>query len=256
MLPALPAHRSVVPTDSLSRTPDYDHPPVIRVSLVVGWAEPLQNLGDVADRLQAALGPEWTERSATSAGGWRLSNVLQDGCVQVGATTLEVLWLGDAGSRYPHYETLRDGFVTAWVTLARENPRATKWSVTYVNRIPQGTVWQTPTDWSFCRLLPSLSLPSTAATVRQMHSRWDLAVTGSPAEISIELQHGGSEANGAEALWLSLNCHGPVADCETGLLDGLDFGRLQIVRTFREIMTPAANTYWGLLPHRSAVEGP
>ena len=32
-----------------------------------------------------------------------------------------------------------------------------------------------------------------------------------------------------------------------GLLDGLDFGRKTIVRTFRELMTPEANAYWGLL---------
>ncbi len=69
-------------------------------------------------------------------------------------------WLGEVGGPYPHYETVRsqfgrvlDQFIGFIAQEQAGDFRPNQWEVTYLNHIPQGTVWNNPIDWSFFRPL-------------------------------------------------------------------------------------------------------
>lgn len=228
--------------------PDYQHPPVVEVLLGATWLTPLEDPSGTSARLLRSLGAEWTSGASDYSGVSTLTNLLQDGRICLSPQSLMVQWGGFEGNRYPHYESLRDIFVAAWVGLQNGGrfPQAIAWTVKYVNRIPRGTVWQTPGDWSFCRLLAAPYVPSTVAELRRVSGLWHYPLPDERGELRIRLDCGDDEEAPPECLWLELTCAGSVADEETSLLDGLDFGRQTIVRTFRELMTPAANDYWGL----------
>lgn len=249
MSPVVPPPRAASISGPTSSLPDYEHPPVVEVVLCVHWESPLAEVGEIARNLQPALGAEWTVAPEAEHGVWTLNNLLQDGRIRLGRQALSVSWLGYEGGRYPHYESLRDSFVAAWVALQgrRSELKAAAWSVGYINRIPQGTVWQTPADWTFCRLIPPLQNPTSATGVSQLSLRWTWPLRDDRGELTADVSLGPAVGGQPDCLWLSLRSAGPATDCETGLLDGLDFGRQTIVRTFRELMTPEANAYWGLL---------
>lgn len=247
--PQIPVSRRVAagPNDAAA-LPDYEHPPVVEVSLGVQWTPALTDVGDAARALLRALGAEWTSCRRAENGLWTLTNLLQDGRIEVEPQSLRVAWLGHEGSRYPHYEPLRDSFVAAWVALQNDagSLPAVSWSVRYVNRIPQGTVWHTPADWTFCRLVPPLQVPTASSGVRSLSLRYDFPLCEDRGELMIHLHQGQADEPAPDCLWLELTSGGPVASGETALLDGLDFGRQTIVRTFRELMSPQANAFWGL----------
>lgn len=248
MSPVVPPPRAASLSGPSASLPDYEHPPVVEVVLCVHWESPLADAGEIARNLQLALGAEWTVAPEAEHGVWTLNNLLQDGRIRLGRQALSVSWLGYEGGRYPHYESLRDSFVAAWVALqgCRSELKAAAWSVGYINRIPQGTVWQTPADWTFCRLLPPPHVPLSATGVGQLSLRWTWPLRDDRGELTADASLGPAVEGQPVCLWLSLRSAGPATDCETGLLDGLDFGRQTIVRTFRELMTPEANAYWGL----------
>ena len=49
-----------------------------------------------------------------------------------------------------------------------------------------------------------------------------------------------------ENVWINLTARGPVEDAETGVFDGLDYGREVIVRSFNDLVSPDAKKYWGV----------
>lgn len=248
MLPVLPVPRPAAPLALSSTLPDYEHPPVVEVLLGVCWTPPWTDFGNAVSTLQQVLGAEWTTGQPDEPGVRTLTNLLQDGQIRLGNQALTVRWLGYEGSRYPHYETLRDSFVTAWAALQRDagSLPTVSWSVRYVNRIPQGTVWQTPADWTFCRLVPPLPIPAAASDIASFSLCSKYPLCDDRGELVVHLHSGEPDEPQPDCLWLELTSSGPVTAGETALLDGLDFGRQAIVRTFRELMSPQANAFWGL----------
>jgi hypothetical protein len=230
--------------------PDYDHPPLVQVSLSVMFDE-----GPLAaeTRLQAferELGPTWRadRRSQHSLGEWQTR--LGDQRVIVDPGQLDYVWDGRAGDLYPHYPLVREGFVgvwNAWCAGATSAPRVVEWSLQYLNRIPQGTVWTSLADCSFCRWLSPLpSLDGLPAPTR-LNAAWEFPLESFQALLSVALRSGATDpAEPPGELWLSLGCTGAMENSEDTFLAGLDYGREAIVRTFRQLMTPAANAYWGL----------
>ena len=47
-------------------------------------------------------------------------------------------------------------------------------------------------------------------------------------------------------VWITLQAKGPTDGADTGLFDGLDYGREVIVRGFNELVSLDAKTYWGV----------
>ena len=240
--------------------PEYAHPPLIAATLGVQFDAPLELPASVLADFQQQLGPEWigtwteisadTTDSCTDVGlivaGSELKNVLADRVIRISPRHFAFTWLGTEDARYPRYENLRDGFVAAWdVWCAQRHSAADmawRWSVSYLNRIHQGTVWQTPADWSFFRLLPG---PAGGLTERVTSAHWNLSVPGLAETLAVDWTLEPQRESAALAcLWVRLTAEGAANPAD--LLDGMDTGRAAIVQTFSDLHSPAANACWGL----------
>lgn len=254
--------------------PLYDHPPLVECWLQataisclppgtsgcdLKWdVPPAVPTQDEASALQKRLGPEWPgqwTRSQSDAGMpcLQLTNSMADRALRLIPGGFAFGWLGHGGERYPRYETVRDGFVLvldAIRTVAKSagrdwSPRS--WTVEYVNRIPQGTVWTNVGDWSFFKLWRQTSL--TGIHYADFRGRWELPLEATSGRLSVEFRHaGGATADEPDSIWIKLTATGPILDAETSLFDGLDSGREIIVRNFNELVSDDAKNYWGVNP--------
>ena len=238
--------------------PEYAHPPLVECWLAVDFVEGKERFELDAVALRERLGPEWF-------GSWQvvdddsktddrqLGNVMSDRAVRLTARGFAFGWLGYQGERYPRYETIRDGFVAtldAVRDVARRagrdlSPR--RWSVRYVNRIPQGTVWMSPGDWSFFRLWQPVPLKVLGIECDGYKGRWELPLEAERGTLTVKFRHGANDlADELDNVWITLQTKGPVDGADTELFDGLDYGREVIVRAFNELVSLDAKTYWGV----------
>jgi len=248
-------------TTSRQSLPEYAHPPLVAATLGVYYADATMEIEPARlAAFQQRLGPEWAGRwkdamvevdtAETDFGlehwGDQLTNVLGDRVVRVTQDLFAFTWLGTADAHYPRYENVRDGFVAAWDAWAGLNhvpeEQIHTWAVSYLNRIPRGTVWQTPADWTFFELQPQS--PSLSARIASAH--WEVQTPELDNGLSVSWTIDSSGGDSAvPAIWVKLTATGDV-DGAVNFLNGMDAGRGAIVKTFSDLMSPAANAYWGL----------
>lgn len=233
----------------------YAHPPLVESWLGVDFAVSLDYSDADRRALRETLGPEWPgawkeiSGSITSQ-GMQLTNLMHDRALRLTSRGFSFGWLGHTGERYPRYESIRDGFVAVLDAIRSLEVRGGKtcqprrWSVRYINRIPRGTVWSLPGDWDFYTLWQPMPLKGLGFDPTGFQARWDLALEGERGSLTIEFQH--VPADDVESVWMTLTASGPIDDSETSLFDGLDFGREVIVRSFNELVSDAAKSYWGV----------
>jgi len=238
----------------------YAHPPLVESWLGVEFSQPTGLSVADSSQLRATLGPEWPGAwKSVSQGiapqGLQLTNVMGDRALRLTAQGFMFGWLGYSGERYPQYEAVRDGFVAVLdavrklSTDAEANLNPLAWSVRYMNRIPRGTVWSTAGDWSFFNLWQPGPLAGLGIDPIGARARWDLPLEGERGNLTIEFKHSlGCADDATESVWLCLSASGAVEQVETGLFDGLDFGREVIVRGFNELVATDAKSYWGVRP--------
>lgn len=243
--------------------PEYAHPPLVESWLAVDFVEGKERFELDSAALRERLGPEWfgswqVVDDDSKSDDRQLGNVMGDRAVRLTTRGFAFGWLGYRGEHYPRYETIRDGFVAtldAVRDVARRDNRdlaPRRWSVRYVNRIPQGTVWMTPGDWSFFRLWRPVPLKVLGIECDGYKARWELPLEAERGALTVKFRHGVSEgdasdiAEGLGDIWITLQAKGPIDGADTGLFDGLDYGREVIVRAFNELVSPDAKTYWGV----------
>jgi len=252
--------RSGIPLAGSGTPPTYAHPPLVESWLGVEFVE-FPSWTDMSSAgLRNTLGPEWTgqwrEIVVGSSAGRQLTNAMGDRALRLTSRGFAFGWLGHSGERYPRYESVRDGFVLvldAVRTLPDHEsltliPR--DWCVRYVNRIPRGTVWSASGDWSFFGLWQPAPLKGLGIGVDGFQARWDLPLEdGQGGRLTIEFQHAADDpSTETECVWINLTASGPVDKSESGLFDGLDAGRELIIRSFNELVSADAKTYWGVRP--------
>ena len=236
----------------------YAHPPLVESWLGIDFAADVALSAADAESLRGALGPEWpgtwTEFSSDKVVQRRqLTNVMGDRALRLTSRGFSFGWLGYGGERYPRYESVRDGFVAVLVglrTLAGRDgktPVPQRWSVRYVNRIPRGTVWSTPGDWTFFALWQAGPLKGLGIDPAGFQARWDLPLEAERGNLTIEFRHDCTEmTDETDSVWMTLTTSGPVDNADTSLFDGLDYGREVIVRSFNELVSTEAKSFWGV----------
>jgi uncharacterized protein (TIGR04255 family) len=245
---------------------EFAHPPLIEVWLGVEFSAPPDFAAISAAQWRQRLGPEWpaswqligaAERHAPGVTQieHQLRNVMSDRAIRFATEGFSFGWLGYDGNLYPRYEAIRDGFVATLDAIRDVMPHVgtpVRSSITYLNRIPQGTVWTTPSDWTFFKLWQPNPLTKLKISPESFAGSWNFPLDGDRGTLTIELSHesSGEQANLAEALWLRITSSGPTDADESSLFDGLDYGREVIVRAFNELVTPDAKEYWGVNPRK------
>lgn len=187
----------------------------------------------------------------------QIQNVSRDRMIQVQNGCLHLNWLRRRETdAYPRYEPVRDEFtavVRRFEAFLNQRGigelRPNQWEITYVNQIPQNTIWSSPADWSFFQ--PLAGLPEIAGLIQpeSFNGEWHFAIPQRQGRLHISWQHGQADSN-QEFIRLGLTARGPVAP-ESGVeevLSGLDLGRQTIVHSFKQLMSDRANNYWGLEP--------
>lgn len=176
--------------------------------------------------------------------------------VQVQRNRFHFNWLGHSGRDYPTYERVRPEFDKAlgkfMAFLEAESLgeiRPNQWEVTYVNHIPQGALWHTPSDWP--KVLTFLSSPDVEAAgilPESLIGQWHYEIAEQRGRLHVELKHARETGGeGRMLLRFTLTARGPVAG-ENGkgleLGEGLDLGRATIVKTFRALTSSEARDHW------------
>ncbi|MDB5345585.1 MAG: hypothetical protein JWP89_3962 [Schlesneria sp.] len=232
----------------------YAHPPLVESWLGVDFATPVDLASAGLQALRVQLGPEWlnTWKPAELGSAKQLTNVMGDRALRLTPQGFAFGWLGYSGERYPRYESIRDGFVSVFTAVQSMGTKADQprvphsWSVCYLNRIPQGTVWSTAGDWGFFSLWQPVPLQGLGIEPTGFRAEWELPLEAERGTLKISFQH--RPADETENIWINLTARGPVEDAETGVFDGLDYGREVIVRSFNDLVSPDAKKYWGVQP--------
>lgn len=241
-----------------SPSPEYAHPPLIESWLAVEFVEGRDRFEVNSPALKERLGPEWIGAwkhvgESSRSDDRQIENVMGDRAVRITTRGFAFGWLGYGGERYPRYEAIRDGFVSTMLAVqdvvdaSNEVLVPRRWSVRYVNQVPQGTVWMTPGDWSFFRLWQPLPLGSMVVGCEGYKARWDLPLEDSRGLLTVKFRHmPSSSPDQLDAVTIMLQAKGPLENIESALFDGMDYGREVIVRAFNELVTNDAKAYWGV----------
>lgn len=186
----------------------------------------------------------------------QIKNIDGDRMIQVQNGRLHFNWLGQAGNPYPRYDRVREGFLWGlqrFMEFVLQEKigdfRPNQWEVTYLNHIPKGSVWNTPNDWGFFR--PLGPVPSLQGLIQgeSFSGGWHFVIPEQRGRLHVQWQHGRkSDPGEQEIIVLTLTSRGPLAGTDHAqqrILNGLDLGRETIVRSFANLMSKAANDYWG-----------
>jgi uncharacterized protein (TIGR04255 family) len=274
-------------TTDIGPLPDYDNPPVVETVLGVQFDRlpgfKNAHLGAFWKTLDSNEWPavidvpplplqfERFTEAARWAKGLQLQLTQDPACrlqiknksgnrmIQVQNSRLHFNWLGESDAGYPRYEKVRDGF--EWVLhqfiefIGLESVgdfRPNQWEVTYVNHIPQGSVWNTFSDWKFFRLLGSVPTIENLVEAEGFTGEWHFRIPEERGRLHVEWEHrkkAAAEKLEQEFVRLMLTARGPVQENEddvTTILDGLNLGRATVVRSFTNFMSDDANKHWGL----------
>ena len=241
---------------------EFAHPPLIEAWLGVEFSPPVDLLTIEAVEWRRRLGPEWSaawqsigpdQRHApgTTQVERQLCTLMNDRAIRLGNQHFSFGWLGHDGCIYPRYEAIRDGFVATLDAVRDLVPGVgmpIRKTVSYLNRIPQGTVWTTPDDWSFFRLWQPNPLNKLKIGQEGFVGLWRFSLEEERSTLKVELTH--EQDHEGQSLWLRLTACGPTEANESSLFDGLDYGREMIVRAFSELVTTDAKEYWGVSPRK------
>ena len=191
----------------------------------------------------------------------RIKSADDDRMIQVQNTRLHFNWLRTQEGKYPRYEKIQKGFASTldrFMQFIAERGLGefcpNQWEVTYVNQIPQGTVWTTPADWGFFRPLAGVPTVEGVIEGESFGGEWHFTIPPQRGRLHIQWQHGkaahdGNENEAEDFIRLILTARGPIPENGNGepsILAGLSLGRETIVRSFKSLMSEDANHFWGL----------
>lgn len=188
----------------------------------------------------------------------QIRNAAGNRMIQVQNGRFHYNWLGADGGKYPQYTEVRPGFDGVWGEFQRfladeslGEIRPNQWEVTYVNHIPKGPLWESPADWARLFRSPT-TLPTsiTSANLESFGGEWHYEIRPQLGRLHVQIQHARlSSPTSPEVLRLTLTARGPIRETESERLsldEGLNFGRSTVVRTFKELTSDEAHSYWGL----------
>ena len=268
------------------RCPSYERPPVVETVVGVQF-EPLsafrnahlglfwkeldanewRDLGDVP-----TLDPEF-ERFGTKltwhpgvrfqltqeiASRLQIKKKTGDRMIQVQNGRFHLNWIGAGGADYPRYTTVKAEFQQLLDTFTRflesnnlGEFQPNQWEITYINQIKKGTVWNSPGDWSFFRLLQADATTRCQLSMESFSGEWHFSIPDERGRLHLHWKHGLvpiKDKDPDEAIWLTFTARGPIADSNKSeqIIRGLDLGHDSVVCTFRDLMSEDANRYWGL----------
>ncbi len=187
----------------------------------------------------------------------QLVNEKRDRMLQLQSTRLAYNWVRRKGADYPSYAVVRPEFDNVWgrfKTFLNDQglgpAQPNQWEVTYVNRMPVGTVWGSVGDADGVFAGEGLCVPKAEGlSLEAFRSQWQFEIPEQRGRIHVEFRHesqsdDASVAASPESLVLVLTARGGLGKSLDGIDEGLDLGHRTIVDTFWQITSPKAQEYW------------
>jgi uncharacterized protein (TIGR04255 family) len=187
-----------------------------------------------------------------------VTNGASDRLIQIQNGRIHLNWLGQSGAEYPTFPRMFNEFREVVELLQRFLAdrelgalRPNQWEVTYLNHIPRGTVWESPSDWRFFELLGRTAGVPELTDFESFGGEWHFTMQRVLGRLHIQWQHGKSREAPKELVILTLTARGPAMPDDSGLplaaaYEGLGAGHDAIVLSFRDLMSDRANEFWGL----------
>jgi uncharacterized protein (TIGR04255 family) len=117
-----------------------------------------------------------------------------------------------------------------------------QWEVSYINQIPKGKLWNSPSDWT--SIFPWLHPPQCNLSHDGMQTNWDLVLPEDRGRLHVTLLFGKAAIDGPEAILLNIVARGPVSPT-VSISDGFEIGHEAIVQSFTDMTSPHAHEFWG-----------
>jgi uncharacterized protein (TIGR04255 family) len=269
----------------IENLPRFDRPPLVETVLGVQFA-PIVNLtaGHYGWFWKGHLDPSWTKAQDAprlpnqvekfgDQAGWSIPglpvviqgssepdrivfvNSRDDSVIQIQNNKFYYNWRKRQGiypsfaENYPEFRRYLQIFGDFLREAGLEATPHNQWELSYVNQIPRGALWESPSDWPaiFPGLFGPINLPTAHVTFEAVTGMWRFKIPARKGRLYIVAQNVKTEDN-QEVLQVNLTARGPVVagDDEWGLSAGMTVGHEVLVRTFRDISAPTALTHWGL----------
>jgi uncharacterized protein (TIGR04255 family) len=122
-----------------------------------------------------------------------------------------------------------------------------QWEMTYVDHIPAGTLWQSPSDWK--SIVPSIDSPTGCKdqVLDTFRCHWALDLSGAcQGKLHIEIRHAKLLAmTGPELLVINTTARGPIPESLKGdYRPCFDFAHQHLVRAFDGMTSERAHEFW------------
>jgi uncharacterized protein (TIGR04255 family) len=185
----------------------------------------------------------------------QITNSAGDRMIQVQSNRFHYNWQ-KRDLNYPSYKTVKSEFDASFSRFKQFAKEAeigdvlpNQWELTYVDQIPQGDLWKSPSDWH--TVLPGLFSEKTKLGQTQfegVNGEWHYIIEPQRGRVHIAI-HLARVANPSltEVIHMQTTARGPVRQ-EIGwdVDSGLELGHDAVLTTFREISSPEALQAWGL----------
>jgi uncharacterized protein (TIGR04255 family) len=185
-----------------------------------------------------------------------IRNSAGDKMIQIQNGRLGYNWLGAAGRDYPRYSVMRAeflGVLNSFQKFANEKIKTDivpdQWEITYVNHVPQGSLWGDLRDIERVFQRPPLPLVHPEdMKLDSINFGWSCEIVPKRGRLHVQIQHGTQpEAAGKKELFvLTLTARGPITEQKMDPCAGLDLGHATILRAFWDLTTEFAHEYWGI----------
>jgi uncharacterized protein (TIGR04255 family) len=181
-------------------------------------------------------------------------NNTDDRLIQLQETRFMYNWKRQASTQLPfsdiyiEFEAKLQAFQQFLLRAGLTPTPHNQWEVTYVNHVPRGSLWDTPSDWGdvFPGLIGRSANPATKIKLESISGAYRFVIPPGLGRIHAQYQHGKMPGDG-EVLVLNLTARGPLLPGGSGgsQSECMKIGHDALVRSFVELSSNAALDHWG-----------
>ena len=215
--------------------------------------------GDLQAHLQESFGDIYLESLADpgviDATPVRLAVRSTDGLKRVQFQADQLAFAFTRGpSHCPEYETVRDelaGLVQRLSAFTQRHglPPVTPnlWSLTYVNVIPPGELWQSVGDWHqvFPMLFPRMEASIGGCPLSSFDGEWHFDMPEKQGRVHVRASKSASRRDRGVVLLVTVTARGAVDATNPDWLAGVEGGHDAAVKVFRSLASERAKQFWG-----------
>jgi len=202
-----------------------------------------------ADAPQISFNSEFASRL-------QIRNAEADRMIQLQNGRFHYNWMRQDSALYPRYNVIRPAFeayLTRFMTFIQQEGlgkfRPNQWETTYINQIPEGTIWQTPSDWGFFRPLAHIPSIDSVIQAEGFTGEWTFLIPDRRGRLHVSWQRRLRRSDSKSVIALTFTARGPIpsnGSTVENVLTGVDLGRRTIVKAFAGLSSAEANQAWGL----------